>query len=388
MNAVHFGAGNIGRGFIGSLLHHSGYQICFVDINEDIVDRINAEKKYEVVLIDERNSSEVIDHVSALHSVKDEQEIIDKIVTADIVTTAVCVQMLGKISGILSKGLLKRIKVCKEPLQVIACENAINASSILKRAVYAHLDEEEKQVMDAVVGFPNVAIDRMALNIKTGSITTAHVERFYEMIVNESELTGNIRPFKAVTYVKELYPYIERKLFLVNCAHAITAYLGYLYKYETIQTALQDAFILETVKNSLHEIAVLLKEKYGFSLEEQQRYIERLIRRFSNPLLADQVTRVGRNPIRKLGESERLIGPAKQLVARVLPVDSLAIGIAAALLYDDPEDSEAVQLQNDAKKYGVESVLGRYSNLPKGHVLIRLVIEKLYYLQGRYSSSR
>ncbi|CUH97347.1 Mannitol-1-phosphate 5-dehydrogenase [Propionispora sp. 2/2-37] len=388
MNAVHFGAGNIGRGFIGSLLHHSGYQVCFVDINEDIVDRINAEKRYEVVFIDEQNSTEMIDHVSALHSVKQEQEIIDKIVTADIVTTAVCVQMLERISGVLSEGLLKRIKVCKEPLQVIACENAINASSLLKKEVYAHLTEEEKQAMEGVVGFPNVAIDRMALSIKSGPVTTAHVERFYEMIVNESELTGNSKPFKAVTYVKELYPYIERKLFLVNCAHAITAYLGYLYKYGTIQMALQDAFILETVKNSLHEIAVLLKEKHGFSLEEQQQYSEKVIQRFSNPLLADQVTRVARNPLRKLGENERLLGPAKQLAARFLPVNNLAIGIAAALLYDDPADDEAVQLQNGIKKYGIESLLVKYANLPKGHILIQLVKEKLSYLQERCTGSR
>ena len=48
MNAVHFGAGNIGRGFIGNLLNESGYEVCFVDVNSDMIDRINSDKSYLV----------------------------------------------------------------------------------------------------------------------------------------------------------------------------------------------------------------------------------------------------------------------------------------------------------------------------------------------------
>ena len=380
MNAIHFGAGNIGRGFIGSLLHHSGYHVCFVDVNKEVVNKLNIEKCYEVVFIDEQDSKEVIDHISGI-DITHENEVIDKIVKADVVTTAVWVKMLGAIAGVIAKGLLMRIKTNQKPLNIIACENAMNASSILKAEVYRYFSEADKKVMNRVIGFPNVAIDRMALNSNGGDITTAYVERFYEMILNDSEIVGEKKPFQAVTYVKELQPYIERKLFLVNAAHAITAYLGYIYKYETIQFALKDAFILKTVKKALNEITALLKEKHGFSQEEQNEYIQKVIQRFSNPLLADQVTRVARNPIQKLGESERLIGSAKQLADRKLPVCYITVGIAAALLYDYEGDAEAVQLQNSIKESGIEKALEKYSSLPKDHMLINLIKENIRYLE-------
>lgn len=384
MNAVHFGAGNIGRGFIGSLLHHSGYHVCFIDINEEVIHKLNEEKSYEVVFIDEQDSKEVIDHVSAI-PITNANEIIDSIVKADVITTAVWVKMLREIAEVIAKGLLKRMKTNQKPLNIIACENAMNASSVLKAEVYRYFTDDEKNAMDGVISFPNVAIDRIALNRNCGAITTAYVERFYEMIVNESELAGAEKPFKAVTYVKELSPYIERKLFIVNAAHAITAYLGYIYHYETIQAALKDVFILEIVKQALQEVAALLTAKHGFSQEGQNQYIQKVMQRFSNPLLADQVTRVARNPIQKLGGRERLIGSAKQLSVRRLPVAYLTFGIAAALLYDYEGDEEAVRLQNSIKENGIEKVLEQFCSLSKEYVLIHLIKEKMKYLTAAKS---
>lgn len=379
MNAVHFGAGNIGRGFIGSLLHHSGYHVCFIDINEEIIHKLNEEKSYEVVFIDEQDSKEVIDHVSAI-PIANANEIIDSIVKADIITTAVWVKMLGEIAEVIAKGLLRRIKTNQKPLNIVACENAMNASSVLKAEVYRYFSDNEKKAMEDLIGFPNVAIDRIALNRNCGATTTAYVERFYEMIVNERELAGAEKPFKAVTYVKDLSPYIERKLFIVNAAHAITAYLGYLYNYETVQASLKDVFILEIVKQALHEVTALLTAKHGFSQEGQNQYIQKVMQRFSNPLLADPVTRVARNPLQKLGGSERLIGSAKQLSERKLPAAYLTFGIAAALLYDYEEDEEAVRLQSSIKENGIEKVLEKYSSLTKEHVLMPLIKEKIKYL--------
>jgi mannitol-1-phosphate 5-dehydrogenase len=48
MLAVHFGAGNIGRGFIGQMLFASGYEICFIDVNQHVIDDINSLKQYYI----------------------------------------------------------------------------------------------------------------------------------------------------------------------------------------------------------------------------------------------------------------------------------------------------------------------------------------------------
>lgn len=108
MLAVHFGAGNIGRGFIGSLLSNSGYEVCFVDVNAEIVDLLNEKKQYRVVLADETNEEITVQNVRAVNSISDAEQVIDEIAKADLVTTAVGPHILSKVSSLLTKGLPKK----------------------------------------------------------------------------------------------------------------------------------------------------------------------------------------------------------------------------------------------------------------------------------------
>ena len=68
MKALHFGAGNIGKGLIGYLLNKSGFDLCFVDVNEDSVNRMNSSNHYPLELLDEDHTVEIISPVRALHS--------------------------------------------------------------------------------------------------------------------------------------------------------------------------------------------------------------------------------------------------------------------------------------------------------------------------------
>src|SRR3954468_20132494 len=79
MRAVHFGAGNIGRGFIGQLLHESGYDIIFVDVRDDVVDALKTEGRYEVILADEGEEHIPVDRVTALHSSRDAEEVTERL---------------------------------------------------------------------------------------------------------------------------------------------------------------------------------------------------------------------------------------------------------------------------------------------------------------------
>lgn len=71
MKAVHFGAGSIGRGFIGQLLHDSGYDIVMVDVNTALVNQINAYQGYDLYLINHAYQKLTIDHVTALSATQD-----------------------------------------------------------------------------------------------------------------------------------------------------------------------------------------------------------------------------------------------------------------------------------------------------------------------------
>lgn len=160
MLAVQFGAGNIGRGFIGALLHQSGYQLVFADVVQDMIDNLNKDGKYTVHVTDVESSDILIDNVSAVNSTSD--EIFDLIAKADVLTTAVGVGILSKIAPTIAKGISSRREANVEtPLNIIACENAVLATNTLKEAVYESLSDADKVFADKNVGFANCSVDRI-----------------------------------------------------------------------------------------------------------------------------------------------------------------------------------------------------------------------------------
>ncbi|BBP87175.1 hypothetical protein BsIDN1_07930 [Bacillus safensis] len=84
MKALHFGAGNIGRGFIGSLLKASGFELVFTDVNEAVINELNEKKKeYTVELAAPGQQQEVVGPVSAINSAKDPAALTEAVATAD-----------------------------------------------------------------------------------------------------------------------------------------------------------------------------------------------------------------------------------------------------------------------------------------------------------------
>ena len=135
MKAVHFGAGNIGRGFIGQLLHQNGFEICFVDTNAALIQQLNQDGGYRIDIMDEQETTVFVDRISALNSLTETEKVIAAIKEADILTTSVGANNLVKIAPTIAKGLSERFKQ-KRSINILANENAINASNILKEAVY------------------------------------------------------------------------------------------------------------------------------------------------------------------------------------------------------------------------------------------------------------
>ena len=161
MLAVHFGAGNIGRGFIGQLLHESGYEIVFVDVRDDVVEALRKEGRYEVILADEDERRIAIDRVTALHSAREAEAVTERIAEADLVTTAVGPSILPVIAPAIAEGLAERARRGGGPVNVIACENMVGASQALKGFVMEHVPEDEREAVEDVSGFPNAAVDRI-----------------------------------------------------------------------------------------------------------------------------------------------------------------------------------------------------------------------------------
>lgn len=374
--AIQFGAGNIGRGFIGSLLYKAGYHVVFADVNTEIINKINSDKKYTIHVMDTICSEEEISNISGVISTSD--EIYKEIVEAEIITTAVGPVVLPRIAPTIAKGIaLRKEKGIKTYLNIIACENAIKASSQLEEEVKKYLNEEEIEYLKEFVGFPNCSVDRIVPPVKSENILDVVVENYYEWNVEKSAFKGEIPKIEGMNLVDNLMAYIERKLFTLNTGHAITAYFGYLKGYETIEESIKDEVIYGFVKNAMIESGKGLIAKYNFDEEAHYKYIDKIIDRFKNPYLKDDVARVGREPLRKLNENDRLIKPLITARGFNINTDNLLLGVGAALHYDNKEDSQSVQLQSLINEKGIKASLAEISKI-SGDTDVLDKIEKYY----------
>ena len=374
--AIQFGAGNIGRGFIGSLLYKAGYHVVFADVNTEIIDKINKDKEYTIHVMDTVCSEEKVDDISGVISINN--EIYKEIVEAEIITTAVGPVVLPRIAPTIAKGIaLRKENGVKNYLNIIACENAIKASSQLEEEVKKYLTKDEVDYLEEFVGFPNCSVDRIVPPVKSENILDVVVENYYEWNVEEKAFKGEIPKIEGMNLVDNLMAYIERKLFTLNTGHAITAYFGYLKGYETIEESIKDEVIYDFVKKAMIESGKGLIAKYNFDEEAHYKYINKIIDRFKNPYLKDDVARVGREPLRKLNENDRLIKPLITARGFNINTDNLLLGVGAALHYDNKEDAQSVQLQSLINEKGIKESLAEISKI-SGDTDVLDKVEKYY----------
>lgn len=358
--AVHFGGGNIGRGFIGNLLYQSGFDIIFVDVQQDLINAINRKKQYEVKILEGSsvNESEYVSNVQGILGTSEyQQDINEAILHADIISTAVGVSILGKIAPIIAKALEYRFNNNGTAINLIACENKIGASKILQAEIEKHL--QDKLLLKGKVGYPNCGVDRIVVtNPKyTGEDElTVCVEKYREWSIDANDYIGE-KTITTAHFTNELDAYADRKLFTLNTGHAISAYLGYLRHLSTIYESLSDAEIHTVVRNAMIESGNALVKKWGLNEQETLEYIDTAIKRISNELLEDEVIRVGREVMRKLSKKDRLVYPLNLCATYNLPRTNIIKGIVAALHFDYEGDNEASVLQTLIKEQGVAHVL-------------------------------
>jgi mannitol-1-phosphate 5-dehydrogenase len=338
--AVHFGAGNIGRGFVGLILHNAGYEVVFADVNAELIDALAGSTSYLVREVGAGASTSTVDNYRALNSATHEADVIAEIATAEVVTTAVGPNILRFVAPVIAAALSKR-DPSLPPLAVMACENAINATDRLRDSVVDSI-ENPSDLHRAV--FANTAVDRIVPRQPAGEGLDVTVESFFEWAVERHPFGGDVPVIPEAHFVDDLAPYIERKLFTVNTGHATTAYHGFLAGAGSISEAIGIPAVLAEVRAVLAETKELLVARHEFAPEAQQEYIEANLLRFANEELTDTVVRVGREPLRKLSRNERFVGPAAALAERGLSSAALVRAIGAALRFDVPDDQQSVEL--------------------------------------------
>lgn len=377
---IMYGAGNIGRGFIGYTFSDAGYQVGFVDINKEVIGRLNEDKQYPVhIVTSEENIVYDVKNVYGIDGT-DINLVSDEIASCDLMATAIGVNVLKFIAKPISEGIKKRAKTNPKPLNIIICENLIGADEFLKGLILKEIPELSEYV-DKNVGFIEASIGRMVPVMteekKAGNPLTVYVEPYNILPVDKAAFKGEIPE------VKNLYPFtpfnlfIQRKLFMHNMSHALSSYLGFLRDYTYIYECENDFDVRYVAYKALIQSAQAISKENNVDINILLDHADNLLYRFQNKALGDTVERVGKDTIRKLSSNDRLIGALKLCEKHNINANYLCIGIASAMLFNPSADERSVELYNYAKDNGAKETLKKYSEYEGKYVNL---IEEFYGL--------
>ena len=368
-----YGGGNIGRGFVGPIFSRAGYQVSFVNTRAQVIDEINARGEYPLRLVNNSGyTEETIKNVSSVNG-NDIEETSEAIAECDIMATAVGARVLGLIVPNIVAGMRKRWARSERPLNIIICENLNDANKILEGMILEQLTEEEKPLFYERVGLVETSIGRMVPvqtdEMKNGDNLRICTERYPFLPVDKAAFKSEVPEIKDMIPFEPFDFYLKRKLYIHNMGHSVCAYLGRINGKEYIFEAIDDSEILNITQNAMLESAMAMSKEYSMPLDGIILHMQDLIARFGNVLLKDTCDRVGADPARKLGPTDRLIGAGLLCLKHGITPAYISVGAAGAV-YRYLEENGPEQSMTAAEK-----VLKEVAHLEADNALAKLILE-------------
>ncbi|MCK9265877.1 hypothetical protein M0P98_03210 [bacterium] len=383
---VIFGAGQIGRGFIGDICGTSEYKLVFVDVAQPVITLLNDRQEYPIWLLSDKKIEKKISNLKGIHF-SSESEIVEEIASVNLAFTAVGANNLSFLAPLIAKGVKRRIEKGVESfLNIVICENLLGSADILRESIEKHLSCAEKNYIKTYVGFVETVVSRMvaplpdSLREKEPLLVT--VEPYNILPVAKKSFKGQVPAVKGFYPVEDIVPYEELKLFGHNLAHATLAYVGYLAGYEFIWECMGDIRLYKLLERVVEETKVAIIKKHSLNKKEVEDYISDLFVRFKNKALNDTVVRVGRDPLRKIGANDRLAGAIKVCLNEGVFPENISFVMATCLCYNYGNDESATKLQGLLEDKGIDYVLRNISCLNDERVICE-VKEKYIEIKNR-----
>ncbi len=335
MKAVMYGAGNIGRGFVGALMSQAGYQVTFVDVDRELVGRLNAAGAYTLRVIEsEGHRDTLVTGISAVNG-QDGEAVARAVAECDLMATAVGARILPFIAPNIALGLKMRFAQGRPEMNIIICENLMDADRVLEKLIKKELTGEEGEQFDQSVGLVEASIGRMVPiqteEMRKGDPLRVCVEGYGFLPVDRDAFKGSIPEMSGLVPYSPFEYYLRRKLWLHNMGHACCAYLGMYAGKTYIYEAVAETDILLLTRAAMLESVAALAETYQVPVRDLISHMDDLLYRFTNRALGDTCARVGGDIRRKMAPEDRLIGAARLCVKAGIPPVHIALGAAAAV---------------------------------------------------------
>jgi mannitol-1-phosphate 5-dehydrogenase len=393
---VQFGAGNIGRSFIGQLFARAGYEVVFVDVDDLIIEALNRRGAYSVIVKSDEEPDRAIEvtGVRAVHA-EDLDAVARELQEATYVATAVGAGALPKLAPAIVSGLKRR---AGRPFDIIIAENVRDAAGILEHAIRSRIQSESDEPATGdqlrMPGLVQTSIGKMVPIMSEADRAEDPLRVFAEpyntLIVDRNGFIGGLPEIPNLKPVEDIDAYVDRKLFIHNLGHATCAYLGFQFdpSLTFIYQAISKPEIHGKTKRAMEEAACALIEEYpeAFTKKDLEDHIDDLLRRFANSALGDTIYRVGRDLKRKLSREDRLIGAMRLCARHTCSFETIADAAAAGFRFratDEngrlyPVDREvALDMERAPVSEVVQSTCGLDTTDPTDARLLTAVINRL-----------
>lgn len=296
---IHFGAGNIGRGLIGQLAKENNVAVVFVDVVEKIIAQINNKQNYEISLLPSGKKINIT-NIQALNFFLDKEKIMDEIVKSNMITTSIGVNKLLNLAEIINLGLKKRKS--RKKISIACFENGFQASKFLYDEILK-LNPENNQKLN----FVNVVVDLLVPN-QLGYKLDLSVEDFYSVWYQKQNSQTTWLFEKSSIEIKNNYrDFFWKKFYGVNGFHFAVALIGFAHDKKYISQTINDFECSKLIENLIEEICLPIANLTNHQKSEIKMYLKENVRRFSNPYLLDEITRVCRDAKNKLSQNERFM---------------------------------------------------------------------------------
>ena len=443
MSCVIFGAGKIARGFIGHLLYLSDIPFAFVEKADVLVDLLNERGQYPVNILGAPEKNCTVKGIPAL-KFSDEEEIVDRIAHADAVFNAVGGKNLDQIVPFYTKGIERRAALAEavseklrggaakealtqeerrllRPLNFITCENWKKPADILRSGIDDAISEEAKPWYQENVGITEAVILRSGIDAtaqqREADPLWVNVQDYWQLHVDASRLKGvteediavcngrlaeepslsigaiadpqgpDLLRIKGLHLLDSFDGFLERKFYTYNAANGTVSFMGALLGYEILSDAARDPFILENLDGVYRETSQALCKKYGFEWDDQWAFTRTSLKKLQDVTIVDTIERNARDPIRKLGPDDRLVGSARMVYGYGILPEHLCTSIACAIFYKPPvpdvTDDSADELARLRREEGIDYIIEHVCRLDPAGEIADTIRAKISMLKER-----
>lgn len=371
-----FGAGKIARGFIAHLLFQAGHDFTFIEKNPALVRLLGERGQYAVHVLGAPEKDTVISGFKVV-SADDGPGIARAMQTAQAIFTAVGGKNLTALAPVIAAALQA---IQPRLINVITCENWQKPADLLKQEI-ARLAPGIK------AGFAESVVMRSAIEPDAETLArdplAVMVQDYWHLPVDADQLAGELPAIGGVEPMRHFAGFLERKFYTYNAANGTVSYLGALLGHRYIADAARDERIRAVLDQVYLETGKALSIRHGIPLAEQMAFAGTSRQKLEDPVIVDTIERNARDPLRKLGPEDRLVGSARLARSCQIRPEGLATAIAAAIHYRNPEDPSALELQNLLARQGSAAVLISVCGLPPEDDLHQLVLDKERLLRSR-----